>query len=1163
MRPTVTLLGTYLGQMSEIKGSGEATDETSYYPVLAQLLNGIGVELKPAVHCVMTPKNRGSGTPDGALFLKRNFDLSAGGGSVEIRAPERGVIEAKGLSMSMRRLRRSKQVAKYLERYRQVLITNYREFQQLSLDAAGEVVSGETYCIASSEKEFWTLAVKGDLTPLDEERLSAFLERALLADAPLSSPEDLARFLAAYARLARDRIEEAGDLRKLESLKMAFQDALGLRFDPQTGEDFFRSALVQTLFYGVFASWVDWSIRKTPSSSQRFSWRTAHWTLNVPMVRVLFDQLVTPRNLPAGIDQILDWTEDVFARVDPDPFFARFERRDAVRYFYEPFLQAYDPQLRRELGVWYTPPEVVRYMVARVHEALQRDLGISLGLADERVRVLDPCTGTGSFLVEALRTVVSVLEEHHGDSLVGQDAKDAVLRRFHGFEILPAPFIIAHLQIGLFLSELGAPLKTDRDERPSVYLTNALTGWKDDDETLLMIDEFRHEREAAGNVKRAEPILVVLGNPPYNGFVGIREDSDDELLAPYKDGLSSPPWEVTKNKLDDYYVRFFRVAERRIAEQTGRGIVCFISNFGWLGDPSAVLMRQHLTRAFDQAYVDNLNGDSRETGKRTPEGEPDPSIFSTKANPTGIQVGTAITLLVRKDDHNDGTIDGLYRDFWGPTKAADLELSLTRPQSEPDYEPLMPDEKNWYRLRRWQPRPGYETWPSVVELARRAPELGLNENRGDALIDTDRDLLEARMRHFLDGAKVLDELDPQLVDGLLKRWARYDAKKVRDKLISESPFSEDRIVRFAVRPFDVRYAYVDTAAKLWNEARGEYVRAWEVGRDALLVRRRAPRANDGSAFTLSSHLVDQHHLHKDAYAVPLLLANDLAGDGWSQLFPHEDGSTAARSWRPNLSRFAVAYLAELGIYDVTKSRDSARVIWLHALAIGYSPLYLKENGDALGSNWPRIPLPDSAQELRHSAALGARVGALLDIDSPLPGLDTRPAPRLRHIGETTCVGGGQPSPDGLALTAGWGRVQVRKQPNGVISRAVMPGKGRVTSRARTAEEAASLTDTEISHLGTEVLDVYLNDETYWKGVPEAAWNYKVGGFQVLRKWLSYREAEILGRPLTFGEAREFRSIVRRVTEFVLAGPELDSNYRASAGMVDQDPLPQLAADPQG
>jgi predicted helicase len=164
---------------------------------------------------------------------------------------------------------------------------------------------------------------------------------------------------------------------------------------------------------------------------------------------------------------------------------------------------------------------------------------------------------------------------------------------------------------------------------------------------MFPFEEFRSERQAAGDVKRVKPILVVIGNPPYNGFTGVGDELEGDLVAPYKEGLSAAPWEITKNKLDDYYVRFFRVAERRIAEVTDRGVISFVSNFGWLGDPSAVLMRRHLLNAFDQIYIDNLNGDSRETGKKTPEGKPDPSIFSSKLSPSGIQVGAAISLLVR------------------------------------------------------------------------------------------------------------------------------------------------------------------------------------------------------------------------------------------------------------------------------------------------------------------------------------------------------------------------------------------------------------------------------------------------------------------------------------------------------------------------------------
>ena len=231
-------------------------------------------------------------------------------------------------------------------------------------------------------------------------------------------------------------------------MRSALEEALGLRFEGEDGDHFFRSALVQTLFYGVFASWVYWSEQQPAKTTARFTWQRAQWTLSVPMVRVLFQQLATPANLPVGLDEVLDWTDDVLARVDRKLFFQRFKAAEAVQYFYEPFLQAYDPELRRELGVWYTPPEVVNYMVDRVDRALRAQLGLPLGLADPNVHVLDPCTGTGSYLTAVLDRIVSTLKEQGSNGLTGAEAKQAVLSRIHGFELLPAPFVIAHLQDG-------------------------------------------------------------------------------------------------------------------------------------------------------------------------------------------------------------------------------------------------------------------------------------------------------------------------------------------------------------------------------------------------------------------------------------------------------------------------------------------------------------------------------------------------------------------------------------------------------------------------------------------------------------------------------------------------------------------------------------------
>lgn len=1152
------MLQDYLRGLSSIHRTGEAVEETSYYGQLEKLLNAVGAGLSPKILCVLTTRNRGAGVPDGGLFEATSAVELAGRNAMVARAPERGVMEVKGPGKNVRTVARTQQVRKYLKRYGKVLVTTYREFLLVDLGPNGEPVEKELFSLAADEDTFWTLCGKAKDVELDEQTAFVdFLRRALLGDAPLSQPADLAWFLAAYAREARDRLDQADEehLEALETLRGALEDALGLRFEGEHGEAFFRSALVQTLFYGVFAAWVVWSEQQPEDSKERFKWTAAQWTLNVPMVRVLFQQLATPATLPVGLDEVLNWTDDVLARVNRKLFFASFEAGRAVQYFYEPFLQAYDPDLRRELGVWYTPPEVVRYMVGRVHEVLKNDLGLPLGLADENVHVLDPCTGTGSFLVETIETIARVLEEEHGDGLVAQDVKAAAMSRVHGFELLPAPFVVAHLQVGLALDRLGAPLDARGGERAKVYLTNALTGWGQGEEhPKLPFPEFEEEREAAENVKRTEPILVVLGNPPYNGFAGVSGREEGGLVEPYKRGLTER-WDVTKNKLDDLYVRFFRVAERRIAEQTGKGIICFISNFSWLGDPSAVVMRQRLVREFDNVYIDNLNGDSRETGKHTPDGLNDPSIFSTKLNPNGIQVGTAVSLLVRTEEHDDKCINGRYRDFWGVEKRQLLEAAATDPDVAPQYEPLLPSAENWFRLRRWAPRQGYEGWPSIPDLAAEDPLLGLNENRGEALISHARKTLVDRMSHYLDAEHSLESLDER-AHSLTQTWSGFKPAKVRQRLLKESGFDEGKVVRFCVKPYDLRWAYVDTTAGLWNRSRPELVDAASLGSDFLLLRRRAPRALDGAAFLLSRCLIDQHVMHKDAYVIPFWLAAEKQQEADGQLFSLAASTEGAPAWRPNLSKRARTYLAQLGVDDVNTSQASAQLLWQHILSIGYSPLYLEENDDAIRNDWPRVPLPSSLADLLSSARVGERIADLLDVETSVRGVDSAVLSRLRNVarierldGEALAVNDGD-----LAVTTGWGVEQRREQNSGAVSRIVMPGRGRMELRERKEAEREGLDEEQLRLLGDEVIDVYINDRVCWRGVPEAAWDFKVGGFQVLRKWLSYRDRSILGRDLTVAEVRQFTSICRRLTELALLGPHLDANYIAATESPHQKKL---------
>ncbi len=513
-------LETYLSELQKVRLSQAGVAETSYYTALANLLNDTGKTLKPKILCVLQLTNTGAGNPDGGLYTADQFDKRAPGTLQPGQLPARGAIEVKAVSDDAKATAQGEQVRRYCERYGQVLVTNYRDFILVVRDASGQPEILESYSLAANEPAFWSAAATPRATASRHgERFLGYLQRVMLHNAELASPQDLAWFLASYARDAKARIdaESSGELPALAAVREALEEALGLKFEGEKGEHFFRSSLVQTLFYGVFSAWVLWAKQNPPNSKQRFDWRTAAFYLQVPMIAKLFHLVADPHSLKnLGLDEVLDWTGTVLHRVDRRAFFDKFQESHAVQYFYEPFLEAFDPELRKQLGVWYTPPEIVKYMVERVDTVLREELHLPDGLADKNVYVLDPCCGTGSFLVEVLDRIHRTLVERGGDALLARDLKDAAQHRVFGFEILPAPFVVSHLQLGLFLQNAGAPLSEAKHERVGVYLTNALTGWEPPHgpKKRFLFPELEAERDAADEVKRDKPILVVLGNPP-------------------------------------------------------------------------------------------------------------------------------------------------------------------------------------------------------------------------------------------------------------------------------------------------------------------------------------------------------------------------------------------------------------------------------------------------------------------------------------------------------------------------------------------------------------------------------------------------------------------------------------------------------------------------
>ena len=621
----------YLAELRRIRATGGGTGELSYYPPLSNLLNAVGSSLRPKVYCVSQLAQQGAGHPDFGLYAAKQVSK---GQPKQGQLPEGGVVEVKPAGDDAWLTADSTQVSRYWELYRLALVTNTRDFVLLGEDSQGNPAKLETFRLAGSAADFESrLQHPRTFANSVGPALAEYLGRALSHRTTLAEPRDLARLLASYARDGLARVEASGDAPSLNVVRAALEEALGVKFEGERGAAFFRSTLVQTLFYGVFSAWVLWA-RQTPAPAGPFDWRTSVWHLRAPIMQALFQQVTSPGQLQSlDLVEVLDWTAAALDRVDREAFFARFNEGEAVSYFYEPFLEAFDPALRKQLGVWYTPAEVVRYMVARVDRALKDDLGIEDGLAAENVYVLDPCCGTGAYLAETLKRIAANLRGKGLGALTGARVKQAATQRVFGFEIMPAPFVVAHLQVGLTMQALDAPLSDDGNERAGVFLTNALTGWEPRTQKPLPFPELEEERDRAERVKQDTPVLVILGNPPYNGFAGMAVDEERELSEAYRTVR-----EVRKPEgqgLNDLYVRFFRMAERRITEKTGRGVVCFISNYSWLDGLSFTGMRERYLEAFDAIRIDCLNGDKYKTGKTTPDGRSRPQHLLHARRPGG------------------------------------------------------------------------------------------------------------------------------------------------------------------------------------------------------------------------------------------------------------------------------------------------------------------------------------------------------------------------------------------------------------------------------------------------------------------------------------------------------------------------------------------------
>ena len=550
------------------------------------------------------------------------------------------------------------------------------------------------------------------------------------------------------------------------------------------------------------------------------------------------------------------------------------------------------------------------------------------------------------------------------------------------------------------------------------------------------------------------------------------------------------------------------MAERRIAEKTGRGVVCFISNYSWLDGLSFTGLRERYLEAFDALRIDNLRGD-RIISEYSPDGHTSETVFAIQGQSPGIKVGTSIALLTRTGNADSPSQRGrlFYRDFH-QAKAGNRRQALLDSLGDNDmddgYQTLSPNLELGLPFKPMAASADWFDWPALPNLFPSSFP-GVQTGRDAFLVDDDLDNLTERVGDYFNSAIGHEEI-ARRYPRVMTNTARYDARGVREVLLKRGGPDEVAFVRYAYRPFDIRWLYWEAETKLLREKSPRYPQHVFKG-NVWLVAQQKPR-REWSPPQVISQIGCLDLMDRSATCIPAWLRDDGIGS--------EENATR----RANLSATAQRYFDRLGL--------GVEDLFHHVLATLHDPAYREANAGALRMEWPRIPLPGwpdgeaggAADELARSAAHGRELAALLDPDTPVSGVTQAPLrPEIAAVAVPATTGGHNMAGDDFAVTAGWGH-------HGQGD-AVMPGQGRPVERACTPDERAAMGDV-LPALGDVTLDIYLNGEAFWRNVPAAVWSYRLGGYQVLKKWLSYRERSILGRVLGPEEVQHFTDTARRI-----------------------------------
>jgi predicted helicase len=937
------LLSEYMKAIAATTMQGDAREE-SYYPALKALFSDFPLDKERKTVVTVLPKKTEAGNPDFRVWDGNHYIV--------------GYIEAKSPGTNLDQIETTEQLERYLNTFPNFILTNFYEFRLYRDGVEIDRVTIARHFTAHKLKTTPQLENIDTFEKLANQFFGFKLPKSFTA-------ENLAVELAKRTRFLRDQViveelkETDGERSEIYGYYQAFQKYLIPSLTPEQFADLYS----QTITYGLFAA----RTRTAGDFNRRIAFEYIPHTTGI--LRDVF-RFISLGNLSEQMEVIIDDITSVLnaAEINSilDQYYKGGKGEDPIIHFYETFLNQYDPKTRERRGVYYTPEPVVNYIVKSVHHLLKTHFGLRDGLADPSVTVLDPAAGTLTFPAEAIKLTVKEYVDKYGEGGKKEFIRNQILKNFYALELMMAPYAIGHMKISFLLESLGYQLQGD--DSFQLYLTNTL-----EMEDIAQIDipgirSLSEESRLAGKVKR-EPILVIMGNPPYSGSSSNRNEWTEKLLKEDLDGAQSyytvdgeSLGERNPKMLQDDYVKFLRFAQWKI-HKAGQGIVAMITNHSYLDNPTFRGMRQSLMKTFDEIYILDLHGNSLKK-ETAPDGSKDENVFD-------IRLGVAIAFFVKQRNTTTIGKTAFHSDLFGKrsSKYGNLNNSQINNSSWKEIQPkskfyfFMPrdsaGEKEFYRF------------PAVTDIFIEFSS-GIKTHRDNFVYNFEKGTLLRRISQFRD-LSIPDDIIRQIYK--LNDTRDWKMTKNRSS-IAELENWQEHFHLCHYRPFDSQVLYFHP---------------YLVELPRFEVMQHMLQTNVGLVVGRQGQVVGKDQIWNLAFITDKIVDVNLYYRGGANLLPlflfkkNQEYNLFQKNITGRQSNLSPQIMKKLtGEYGDTLQPE--RVLF-YVYAVLFSNLYRISYAEYLNNDYPRIPFTKSQELFVSVASLGRRLADLHllrshDLDPP-------------------------------------------------------------------------------------------------------------------------------------------------------------------------------------